>query len=77
MIFVSCSFFFNANVPVRLNRQNRTWDTSSNCLLALVLQLAAFEFENFRGKKVELSGDCKDVLEKTQRVGSVIVESGP
>uniref|UniRef100_A0A8C7XG01 Beta-crystallin B3 n=1 Tax=Oryzias sinensis TaxID=183150 RepID=A0A8C7XG01_9TELE len=69
--------FFVANVPVRLNRQNRTWDTSSNCLLALVLQLAAFEFENFRGKKVELSGDCKNVLEKTQRVGSVIVESGP
>lgn len=42
-----------------------------------VLQLAVFEFENFRGKKVELSGECKDVLEKTQRIGSVIVESGP
>ena len=42
-----------------------------------VLQLAVFEFENFRGKKVELSGECKDVFEKTQRVGSVIVESGP
>lgn len=42
-----------------------------------ILQLAVFEFENFRGKKVELSGECKDVLEKTQRVGSVIVESGP
>lgn len=40
-------------------------------------KLAVFEFENFRGKKVELSGECKDVLEKTQRVGSVIVESGP
>lgn len=40
-------------------------------------QLAVFEYENFRGKKVELSGECKDVLEKTQRVGSVIVESGP
>uniref|UniRef100_A0A3B5MQW0 Beta-crystallin B3 n=1 Tax=Xiphophorus couchianus TaxID=32473 RepID=A0A3B5MQW0_9TELE len=34
-------------------------------------------FENFRGKRVELSGECKDVLEKTPRVGSVIVESGP
>lgn len=43
----------------------------------LCLQLAIFEFENFRGKKVELSGECKDVLEKAQRVGSVIVESGP
>uniref|UniRef100_A0A674P230 Beta-crystallin B3 n=1 Tax=Takifugu rubripes TaxID=31033 RepID=A0A674P230_TAKRU len=41
------------------------------------LQLAIFEFENFRGKKVQLSGECKDVLEKAQRVGSVIVESGP
>uniref|UniRef100_A0A8C6LP47 Beta-crystallin B3 n=1 Tax=Nothobranchius furzeri TaxID=105023 RepID=A0A8C6LP47_NOTFU len=40
-------------------------------------KLAVFEFENFRGQKVELSGECKDVLEKTQRVGSVIVESGP
>uniref|UniRef100_A0A3Q3WUB9 Beta-crystallin B3 n=1 Tax=Mola mola TaxID=94237 RepID=A0A3Q3WUB9_MOLML len=34
-------------------------------------------FENFRGKKVELSGECKDVFEKAERVGSVIVESGP
>ncbi|KAI3370315.1 hypothetical protein L3Q82_025086 [Scortum barcoo] len=40
-------------------------------------KLAVFEFENFRGNKVELSGECKDVLGKTQRVGSVIVESGP
>ncbi|TWW61702.1 beta-crystallin B3-like [Takifugu flavidus] len=40
-------------------------------------KLAIFEFENFRGKKVQLSGECKDVLEKAQRVGSVIVESGP
>ncbi|GLD69974.1 citron Rho-interacting kinase-like protein, partial [Lates japonicus] len=40
-------------------------------------KVTIFEFENFRGKKVELSGECKDVLEKTQRVGSVIVESGP
>lgn len=44
---------------------------------ALVSQLAVFEFENFRGKKVELSGECKEALEKIQRVGSVIVESGP
>lgn len=42
-----------------------------------VLQLAVFEYENFRGKKVELSGECKDAFEKTQRIGSVIVESGP
>lgn len=41
------------------------------------LQLAIFEFENFRGKKVELSGECKDACEKAERVGSVIVESGP
>ncbi|KAM6946670.1 beta-crystallin B3 [Lycodopsis pacificus] len=40
-------------------------------------KLAVFEFENFRGKKLELSGECKDVLEKTQKIGSVIVESGP
>lgn len=49
-------------------------------LLFIVLslsQLAIFEFENFRGKKVELSGECKDVFEKAERVGSVIVESGP
>ncbi|XP_033990928.1 beta-crystallin B3 isoform X1 [Trematomus bernacchii] len=40
-------------------------------------KLAVFEFENFRGKKVELSAECKDVMEKMQRVGSIIVESGP
>uniref|UniRef100_A0A671TSD5 Beta-crystallin B3 n=1 Tax=Sparus aurata TaxID=8175 RepID=A0A671TSD5_SPAAU len=40
-------------------------------------KLAVFEYENFRGKKVELSGECKDAFEKTQRIGSVIVESGP
>ncbi|XP_034441274.1 beta-crystallin B3-like [Hippoglossus hippoglossus] len=40
-------------------------------------KLAVFEFENFRGKKVELSGECKDLWEKTQQVGSVIVEAGP
>lgn len=47
------------------------------CLSTFFLQLALFEFENFRGKKVELSGECKDAFEKAQRVGSVIVESGP
>ncbi|KAM9362087.1 beta-crystallin B3-like [Symphorus nematophorus] len=40
-------------------------------------KLAVFEFENFRGKKVELSGECKDAFEKTERIGSIIVESGP
>ncbi|XP_049894229.1 beta-crystallin B3-like [Epinephelus moara] len=40
-------------------------------------KLAVFEFENFRGKKVELSGECKDVFENMERIGSVIVESGP
>lgn len=45
--------------------------------LHLLLQLAVFEFENFRGNKVELSGECKDAFEKAERVGSVIVESGP
>ncbi|XP_051804585.1 beta-crystallin B3-like [Acanthochromis polyacanthus] len=40
-------------------------------------KLAVFEYENFRGKKMEWSGECKDVYEKAQRVGSVIVESGP
>lgn len=40
-------------------------------------QMAIFEFENFRGKKLELSGECKDAYEKAERVGSIIVESGP
>uniref|UniRef100_A0AAY5K2E8 Beta-crystallin B3 n=1 Tax=Esox lucius TaxID=8010 RepID=A0AAY5K2E8_ESOLU len=43
-----------------------------------VLQVVVFEFENFRGKKVELSAECKDVIEKgCEKVGSIIVESGP
>uniref|UniRef100_A0A665TEP3 Beta-crystallin B3 n=1 Tax=Echeneis naucrates TaxID=173247 RepID=A0A665TEP3_ECHNA len=48
-----------------------------NSLTFPLLQLAVFEFENFRGKKVALSGESKNVLEKIERVGSVIVESGP
>ncbi|XP_032372708.1 beta-crystallin B3 isoform X1 [Etheostoma spectabile] len=37
-----------------------------------------FEFENFQGSKAEFSSDCKDVTEKgLEKVGSVIVESGP
>ncbi|KAE8298118.1 Beta-crystallin B3 Beta-B3 crystallin [Larimichthys crocea] len=40
-------------------------------------KLAFFEYENFRGKKVELSGECTDAFEKTERIGSIIVESGP
>ncbi|XP_058486857.1 beta-crystallin B3-like [Solea solea] len=40
-------------------------------------KLVVFEFENFRGKKLELSGECEQVWEKMQRVGSIIVESGP
>uniref|UniRef100_A0A8C8G4T1 Beta-crystallin B3 n=1 Tax=Oncorhynchus tshawytscha TaxID=74940 RepID=A0A8C8G4T1_ONCTS len=41
-------------------------------------KVVVFEFENFRGKKVELSAECKDVIEKEcEKVGSVIVESGP
>ncbi len=41
-------------------------------------QASLFEFENFCGKKVELSAECKDLIEKNlEKVGSVIVESGP
>ncbi|XP_056889409.1 beta-crystallin B3-like [Takifugu flavidus] len=37
-----------------------------------------FEFENFQGCKVEFSSDCKDVTEKgLEKVGSIIIESGP
>ncbi|XP_034023597.1 beta-crystallin B3-like [Thalassophryne amazonica] len=42
-----------------------------------IYKLVVFEFENFRGKQLELSGECKDMREKTERVGSVIVELGP
>lgn len=63
-------FFFFPEIKVII--KNMIDSNAPQCL-----QLAIFEFENFRGKKVELSGECKDVLEKAQRVGSVIVESGP
>ncbi|MGH0174249.1 UNVERIFIED_CONTAM: hypothetical protein FKN15_067504 [Acipenser sinensis] len=40
--------------------------------------LIVFELENFQGQKVEYSAECKDVTEKGfEKVGSVIVESGP
>lgn len=43
-----------------------------------VIQVLLFEFENFQGCKAEFSSDCKDVTEKgLEKVGSVIVESGP
>lgn len=43
-----------------------------------VLQVVLFEFENFQGCKVEFSSDCKDVTEKgLEKVGSIIIESGP
>uniref|UniRef100_A0A665T4F2 Beta-crystallin B3 n=1 Tax=Echeneis naucrates TaxID=173247 RepID=A0A665T4F2_ECHNA len=56
------------------------WSCKHNFLLLTQqshTKLAVFEFENFRGKKVALSGESKNVLEKIERVGSVIVESGP
>ncbi|XP_071235691.1 beta-crystallin B3-like [Salvelinus alpinus] len=41
-------------------------------------KVVVFEFENFCGKKVELSAKCKNVIEKgCEKVGSIIVESGP
>lgn len=43
-----------------------------------VIQVLLFEFENFQGCKAEFSAECKDVTEKgLEKVGSVIVESGP
>ncbi|KAG7263211.1 hypothetical protein CRUP_031754 [Coryphaenoides rupestris] len=46
-------------------------------VVGVTYKLVAFEFENFLGKKVELSAECKDVSEKAERIGSVIVECGP
>uniref|UniRef100_A0AAY4E590 Beta-crystallin B3 n=1 Tax=Denticeps clupeoides TaxID=299321 RepID=A0AAY4E590_9TELE len=41
-------------------------------------KVVLYEFENFRGKKIELSAECKDVGEKNlEKVGSIVVESGP
>lgn len=43
-----------------------------------LIQVLLFEFENFQGCKAEFSAECKDVTEKgLEKVGSVIVESGP
>lgn len=44
----------------------------------LVIQVVLFEFENFQGAKAKFSAECKDVTEKgLEKVGSVIVDSGP
>ncbi|MGH0140683.1 UNVERIFIED_CONTAM: hypothetical protein FKN15_044707 [Acipenser sinensis] len=61
------------------------WDTWSNSHTSYSLMslrplrvLIVFELENFQGQKVEYSAECKDVTEKGfEKVGSVIVESGP
>ena len=43
-----------------------------------MVQVLLFEFENFQGTKAEFTAECKDVTEKgMEKVGSVIVESGP
>ncbi|TRY88753.1 hypothetical protein DNTS_029678 [Danionella cerebrum] len=43
-----------------------------------VYKVSLYEFENFRGKKLEFSAECKDLIEKNlEKVGSVIIESGP
>ena len=43
-----------------------------------LIQVVLFEFENFQGCKAEFSAECKDVTEKgLEKVGSLIVESGP
>lgn len=48
------------------------------CVGFSIVQVVLFEFENFQGSKTELSAECKDVTVKgLQKVGSVIVESGP
>lgn len=48
------------------------------CRSLSVTQVVLFEFENFQGRKAEFSAECKDVTEKgLEKVGSVIVESGP
>lgn len=43
-----------------------------------MIQVLLFEFENFQGCKAEFSAECKDVTAgRLEKVGSVIVESGP
>lgn len=43
-----------------------------------VKQVVLFEFENFQGCKAEIFAECKGVTEKgLEKVGSLIVESGP
>ncbi|XP_030631566.1 beta-crystallin B3 [Chanos chanos] len=50
----------------------------SQAAAAATYKVALFEYENFRGKKVELSEECKDVNAKNlEKVGSILVESGP
>ncbi|MED6256704.1 hypothetical protein ATANTOWER_004486 [Ataeniobius toweri] len=41
-------------------------------------KVVVFEFENFQGGKAEFSAECKDLTEKRlEKVGSLIVDSGP
>lgn len=52
--------------------------SADQVLVSPFVQVVLFEFENFQGTKAELSAECKDVTEKgLEKVGSVIVESGP
>lgn len=41
-------------------------------------QIYLFEYENFQGRMMELSGECRNVCDKgLHRVGSIRVECGP
>ncbi|KAA8592737.1 hypothetical protein FQN60_018192 [Etheostoma spectabile] len=63
--------WFSATTSPTIAENPSLWSPS-------VIQVLLFEFENFQGSKAEFSSDCKDVTEKgLEKVGSVIVESGP
>ncbi|XP_072569968.1 beta-crystallin B3 [Paramormyrops kingsleyae] len=45
---------------------------------SVTYKVVLFELENFQGRKVELSAECKDVRVKTlEKVASIVVDSGP
>lgn len=41
-------------------------------------QMYLYEFENFQGRRMDVSGECKNLCEKGfDRIGSIRVECGP
>lgn len=77
----SCSYqilSFSANIAITRVLYKKHSLNYLPLLCDLSDQIYLFEYENFQGSIMELSGECRNVCDKAlNRVGSIRVECGP